>query len=288
MLGFTAVSFNAYLGFFVDTVAAAWIALTAAACVRYTERPDWKIRVLMVVAPIMAVLTHESSLTLWAVIVLWCVWKVGLSKTIAWFLPPAILVAAFLSLAPAQSASGLPLGEYARIGLLQSWTMLGQSANFYGILAGPGLLWVVFAHLGFVRMRQAKKMSEMWCRAALLGAMLLTTLSPLLVAYDTNRFSAALWLPVVLLASDVGGSAWNWLQVRWWWIRGCIVTMLMLQMLNPPCLIYRNGIVPYNCYAWFLSQGLGKSQAGQDMAPWQLRVYSANYLTQQAGAQCVQ
>jgi len=288
MLGFTAVSFNAYLGFFVDTVAAAWIALTAAACVRYMERPAWKMRVLMAVAPIMAVLTHESSLTLWAVIVLWCVWKVGLSKTIAWFLPTAILVAALLSLAPAQSANGLSLGEYARIGLQQSWVMLGQSANFYGILAGPGLLWVVFAHLGVVWMRQAKGVPDKWHRAALLGAMLLMTLSPLLVAYDTNRFSAALWLPVVLLASDTGGSAWNWLQTRWWSIRGCFVAMLAVQVLNPPCLIYRNGIVPYNCYAWLLSQGLRKSQAEQDMAPWQLRVYSDNYLAQQAAAQCVQ
>lgn len=286
MLGFTATSFNAYLSFFIDTVAAAWIALTVVACARYLTQPKWTMRVLMVVAPIMAILTHESALVLWAVVVLWCIWKVGVLEAMAWFSPCAVVVAGLLvfSPAPEKLSHGLAIGEYIHIGMDQTWSMLGQSANLFGILSGPGGLWIVFVFLGWVWIVAPGEQAR-WGRITILFLMLIVSLSPLLVAHDTNRLTSMLWLPVVLLVNEVNEVVRGGARVL---LNGKILMFFLavLQLFNPPSLIYRNGIVPYNCYAWWLSHDLKDARIALDVKPWQLQVYGDNYLTQQSAAQC--
>ena len=287
MLGFTATSFNAYLSFFIDTVASAWIALTVLACVRYLRQPTHSMRILMVVAPILAVLTHESVLVLLVVVVLWCIWKVGIPKTVLWFWPSAIAVVVLLALAPEPEklAHGLSIGEYFQIGLHQTWAMIGQSANFFGILSGPGVgLWIVFVCLGLGWLTALGEQAR-WRRAVVFLAMPTISFATLLVAHDTNRLTATLWLPLVLLVNESDEFAQ--------WVGECLLDrkvlmlfLLILQVLNPPSLIYRNGIAPYNCYTWRLIHGLQDAKDALKTTPWQLRIYGENYLTRQAAAQC--
>ena len=286
LLGFSTVSFNAWVNFFIDTQAAAWMAMAALACVCYAESPAWPLRLCIAVAPVLAVLTHESAVALWLVLALWGWWKMGLKKAAAVFFPGALAIAAVLMFFPSPDQKlvffALPAREYVNILLHEKGFVWKHSGNIYGIATGPGALWLAYAYLGWVWVKNGQKQAAR--RATLVLAMPAVALATLLVALDTNRMAAALWLPAILLASEIGEERLFAHAERR--LLAMLAPLAALQIFNPPSLIYDNVMVPYSCYTLRLARGLTPWQGKQQTRTWELYFHDDHKLSQLVAQRC--
>ena len=286
LFGFNTVSFNAWVNFFIDTQAAAWMATAALACVYHEKLPAWALCVWVTLAPVLAVMTHESAFALWVVLALWGWWKMGVKKAAAVFLPGAVAIAAILMLFPSPDQAlvffALPMREYVNILLHENGFVWKHSGNIYGLAVGPGTLWLVYAYLGWVWIRNGKSGAP--GRAALVLAMPAAALATLFVALDTNRMAAALWLPAMLLLGAVGSERLLANGERR--LLAILVPLALLQIFNPPSLIYDNVMVPYSCYTLRLARGLKPWRGEQQTRTWELYFHDTHKLSQLVAQRC--
>lgn len=103
-----------------------------------------------------------------------------------------------------------------------------------------------------------------------------------MIAHDTNRLTALIWLPVALVAGVMPIER-TLSSAHLAWV--CTV-LIVFQLAMPPSLVFQNGMVPYNCYASAIAQRLPKaSQIGQG-GNLSLVVYDQNLLTVAMAEKC--
>jgi hypothetical protein len=209
------------------------------------------LNILAIICSFSAVLTHEKSLFDISIIAIWLFYKKGFKKTASYCLPLVVLSVVFIFLAPAsnQSIKGSPVGYLQRLMIGNSIEYLSErSFNFLGILFAGGFLWpVFFMCVGtFINdgLRLGKKQGIY--RFIYSVVLCLLCLLPLLIAYDTNRLVALIWLPTVFLIVET-----NFMLKITESLRTKIIFSLyiILQAFIPPVFVYLHGAIPLNCYA---------------------------------------
>ncbi len=278
LFAFSANPYHAYISMFVDMPAAALVAATALACTALPHRVT-ATRVLGVTLLALAsTLVHEKSLFDLALLALWFSYWRGPAAAAALLGPAFLLTGGFL-LASSENASwGLPTRDYAAYAVNPIFT---ESVNVWGILVGGGAFWLVYGVLGGWFCRAAMSRTDRLWRTLLVAAMLLVCLGTLLVAHDTNRMVALIWLPTALLAGAVIHRPYH----RPFGARA-FAALIVLQLAAPPSLIFKHGMLPYNCYAARLGQRLPQESVVGQVGGLSLMSYDRNYLTQVMNARC--
>jgi len=233
---------------------------------------------------VIATLAHEKVIYEIAILLVWfsVVW--GLKKGIIYFAPALLISAALLVRMANKVTSGeSPAGYFSILasGLEFFWS---HSFNIWGIALGGGALWVLYWIAGSQFVKAADVRAIQWRRSLALWLMLLICFMPLLVAWDTSRLCALVWLPTVLVLQSVN------IQALFQSISRKIVLALLclFQALIPPALIYDKGMVAFNCYGLWLGQFLPSSLAvsPKDLGPFGLSAHSRPDLTNFFVNQC--
>lgn len=199
---------------------------------------------------VIATLSHEKTIFDIAILLVWFTWNWGIRKALWYFSPALIISIAILFLLGDKVASGeTPLGYFSILsdGFNFFWE---QSFNIYGIILGGGvfgLLYFLIAASYLTNLNPHR--SEMLGLITIL-LMLLICASTLLIAHDTNRMIALIWLPLILIIKDIN------LYSIFYKLRYKLLLFLLcfLQAITPPMLIYRNGMTGLNCYGLWVSQ----------------------------------
>ncbi len=255
---------NAFSGF-VDVFAAATVAVSV--WLLY-QRDESSTAALSGVVTLMCVATliHEKSIFDVLILLMW----IGFTrprKQAAWTVGAyALFLAGYLMLSSdARAANGnKTFAEYLSLAVEFRSYLEHYSFNVVGVAFGGGLLWALYAACAtaFVRTRQAT--SPLFPRVALVFGLLALCVAPLLVAWDTSRLVALIWLPTLLLLLELDGRV---LLARSRFAPAACLSACLLQVLIPPVLIYRHGAVPLNCYASFV---VGQLERVQDADAWPL------------------
>ena len=156
-----------------------------------------------------------------------------------------------LRMANKMSAGETPAGylEILNSGLTYFWV---NSFNIWGILFGAGALWGLYLIGGNWYFQQANTKSTRYARLGVFALIPCICLLPLLVALDTSRFAASMWLPVVLVFQAINvGAVFAWPGRQW-----ILAFLCVLQFLIPPMLIYHKGMAPFNCYGLWIGHML--------------------------------
>ncbi|MBR6975408.1 MAG: hypothetical protein IKH84_00710, partial [Ottowia sp.] len=98
------------------------------------------------------------------------------------------------------------------------------------------------------------------------------------------RMAAALWLPAILLASEIGGERLFAHAERR--LLAMLAPLAFLQIFNPPSLIYDNVMVPYSCYTLRLARGLTPWRGKQQTRIWELYFHDEHKLSQLVAQRC--
>jgi len=251
---------------FIDIAPYALSAGVVALLVRCDWQPDNKAVAAITAALLLAVVGHEKALFEIAILIVWSLWRTGWRNTAKLFAPAVILSLLYLMSVASTSTSGLSAEGYA--GILSSGLgyLLARSLNVWGILAGGGALWVLY---GLFAAKFIAGATDSGRRAAVTATMLLLCLATLLIAGDTNRMVALIWLPTLLLITAVNPAA-VFPSTGW---RAGLVVLCLLQLANPPVLMYRSGIVPFNCYSLAIAKRLPQ---GENVAQGPFDIYAHN------------
>jgi len=226
---------------FVDSVANAWL-LIAALCVTASSQRRWLLTAAF--ALFAALLTHEKSLFPSLVLLLF-VWLRKRTDAKIVIIPYALLTTLYLYAIWHVKSSGMAPFEYVQILGDDPLTFLrDKSLNAIGIFTSISMLWLVYAYVGWQGMRTEPQNTRRHY-AAFIFAGILLNLSPLLIAYDTQRMVAGMWLAVFILIGDQAPYLNRHLSKH----RALLAIMCTLQLLIPPLFIYRQVGVPLNCYA---------------------------------------
>ncbi len=273
IFAFSTVTYINFPAGFVDVASYAFMA----AAILLMDSRHWKADLptgaLLNLLVMLAVLAHEKALFEIAILVLWCVWKTGLRNTAILFAPGLLLTAVYLYSVSSQATLGLPIEEYANIlgsGLASGLGYLfSPSFNIWGILAGGGAFWILY---GLFAWRFVAAGENKWRRGTLSALLVLLCLAPLLVAFDTNRLVALIWMPVLLMLTEINPGQIFDTGMR----RAGLGLLCAMQLLNPPMLMYGSGIVPFNCYSMNLAQLLPFAANGTKVDQGPLDIYVHN------------
>lgn len=201
---------------------------------------------------VLACLSHEKTLYEVIILLVWFSLKWGVKKSMLYFGPAFLLTILLLLRMASKSSVGDAPVDYFEIlssGLTYFWV---HAFNVWGIISGAGALWGLYAIGASQYIQNAHSLLASNIRLGVILIMPCICLLPLLVALDTSRFAASMWLPVVLLFQelrmpDVFGSL----------ARKCIlIGLCVLQFLIPPMLIYHKGMAPFNCYGLWIGKML--------------------------------
>jgi len=200
--------------------------------------------VVVTVLMVLAVMTHEKSIFDIAILIVWAAWKHGPRYSATLFLPSVIGSVWFLGLVSSDSNSaGMTVEDYLesiRSGLA---FMYEESFNVWGVLLSAGALWVIFLAAAY---RFLKHRTGFSLQSFLVVALItLLCFAPLLVAHDTIRMVGLIWLPTILLICELDLKSLL-KSIRF---RQTALALCLVQLLLPPILMYRHGVVPYNCYS---------------------------------------
>jgi hypothetical protein len=282
LFSFSVNPYNAFVGLFVDMPAAALVAATTLICLRSERRVfGWQIGLVTIIA-FTATLVHEKSIFDLLILFLWLSERRGPGVAARLLVPTLLLAAAFLLLAAKPTGWGLPTKEYAAYALSLHNPILAKSLNVWGMVFGGGAFWLVYLLLGQIWRRQAGTQSERMRRTVLMGGMALLCIAQLGVAWDTNRLTALIWLPVALVASVMPIER-GLLPLH---LAGTCVALLLFQLSMPPSLVFDNGMVPYNCYASAVADQLPKKSEVSQVSNLSLIVYDQNYMTITMAKRC--
>lgn len=257
----------------IDSVAFVFILLAYFILKRESETLGFARIAVTTALLLSAVLTHEKSVFDIGILATWFLWKRGARFVALCFAPAVLLSVAFLVLIGERTTNnGLPPAEYIeQIG--SSYAFLrDHSFNLWGVLAGGGALWLLYLYccLQFTFLEGSRQQQLM--QATLAFAMTGLCFLALLVAHDTNRLLALIYLPLLLIMSQLDIYALLRKPVA----KVALATSLALQFAIPPMLVYQHGMVPYNCYAMeFANKYLEPKRSGmsRNERPFQLFVY---------------
>jgi hypothetical protein len=233
---------------------------------------------------VIATWSHEKSLYDIAILLVWFSMLWGIRKGLLYFAPALVLSAALIIRMAHKVTSGESLDGYIKIlssGLDFFWN---YAFSVWGVIIGGGALWGLYwiASLEFIRSHHLKE--KYWQRVTVIVLMLLICFLPLLVALDTSRICALIWLPVVLVMQQLNLT--DLFRTR---TRKLIVWLLCIfQILLPPALIYERGMAPFNCYGLWVGQFLVKrSEVNiQTRGPFDLSFHSRPDYTDFFSGQC--
>lgn len=227
---------------------------------------------------------HEKSLYDIAILLVWFSMLWGIKKGLLYFAPALLLSTALIIRMAHKVTSGESLEGYIKIlssGLDFFWN---YAFSVWGVIIGGGALWGLYwiASLQFIRTDSLQ--TKYWQRASVIALMLLICFLPLLVALDTSRICALIWLPVLLVMRQLNlGELLN---------TGTHKKILLLfyffQILLPPALIYERGMAPFNCYGLWIGHFLEKrSEVNiQTRGPFDLSLHSRPDYTDFFSNQC--
>jgi hypothetical protein len=275
LFAFSVNPYNAFVALFVDMPAAALVAVTALICLSSQPRASrWRIGLITMLA-LAATLVHEKSIFDLLILFLWLSGRCGLGAAARLLAPGLSLAVTFVLLVSNRASWGLPAKDYAGYVLSLHNPIIAESFNVWGIVFGGGAFWLIYLLLGASWRRNAVTRREKIQRTTLVCGMALVCVAQLLIAHDTNRLMALIWLPVALVAGVMPIERML-SSVHLAWV--CLV-LIAFQLAMPPSLVFQNGMVPYNCYANAIADRLPKaSQTGQ-AGNLSLAAYDQNPLT---------
>lgn len=209
--------------------------------------------IVITILLVFACLSHEKTVYELLILLLWFSVKWGPKRSILYF-GPSLVLSALLLLRMAnkiRAEQTAPSGylEILSSGLTYFWV---NAFNIWGIIFGAGAFWGLYTIGSSDYIQQAR---SKWTGYARLGAIVLMPcicLLPLLVALDTSRFAASMWLPVVLVFQVINVRAVFSSFGR----RSILACLCIFQFLIPPMLIYHKGMAPFNCYGLWLGRML--------------------------------
>lgn len=207
---------------------------------------------LITILLVLACLSHEKTIYELLIILVWFSLQWGVKKSFFYFAPALILSAALLLRMANKMSPGETPASYLEIlssGLGYFWV---HAFNIWGILSGAGALWGLYAIGGINFICKAPSPRRRFEAIAVIVMLPCLCLLPLLVALDTSRFAASMWLPVVLVFQAINIPAVFASQLRRWGL----VLLCVAQFLIPPMLIYHKGMAPFNCYGLWIGKML--------------------------------
>ena len=201
---------------------------------------------------VLACLSHEKTVYELLILIVWFALKWGIRKSLIYFGPALLFTVLILMRMANKTSTGDTPASYLEIlnsGLSYFWV---NSFNVWGILFGAGALWGLYLMGGRRYFQDAGDQYGRSTRLIVLILMPCICLLPLLVALDTSRFAASMWLPVVLVFQTIEVRAVFAVRAR-----QCILALLCaFQFLIPPMLIYHKGMAPFNCYGLWIGHML--------------------------------
>lgn len=137
---------------------------------------------------------------------------------------------------------------------------------------GGGAFWALYwiASTQLIQSKEIKVLQQQ-CMLIIL-MMFVICFAPLLVALDTSRLCALIWLPAVLVMQQVNLRELFCTKLR----RITLLLLCMVQMLIPPSLVYERGMAAFNCYGLWVGTFLPKrSEVNvQTRGPFSLSTHS--------------
>lgn len=194
---------------------------------------------------VIGVLAHEKSLYDVAILGAWFFVTLGLRRSCLLFLPAILISGVAIYLMAYKMITGAAPAAYFELFLTGFNFFWNRSFNLWGIILGGGSLWVLYGMLGFKFIRHAKVKSFKVIRLSVVILMGLFCIFPLVVAWDTNRLVALIWLPTILLFQEISALKLFDSNAK----KLFLALMCLFQASIPPMMIYDKGYVPFNCYA---------------------------------------
>ena len=235
---------------FIDALPFAIIAYVATSNYLLSEQEDTKKIFFITTLLILATLSHEKSIFDILILLVWFSWKWGVRKSL-WHFSPALLISLILLILMSKKVtSGDSLIDYVFIlgnGLTFFWE---QSFNIFGVIFGGGVFWLLYLITANQFLKNLSPQRNKFLGLLTVFLMPLICISTLLVAHDTNRMVALIWLPLILIIKEINlYTVFYRFQSKLF-----LLVLCLIQALTPPMLIYKNGMVAFNCYGLWMSQ----------------------------------
>jgi hypothetical protein len=237
---------------FIDAFPYAIVACIATSSYLLSGKQDPKKIFYITVLLVLATLSHEKSIFDISILLVWFLWKWGARKALWYFSPALICSILLLVLLGNKVASGeTPLGYISILGNGFNF-FWEQSFNIYGLIFGGGAFWFLYLVAATKFLKNLTPYRNKILGFVTVFLMLLISISTLLVAHDTNRMVALIWLPLILIIKEID------LSELFKGFKSCVflIALCFFQVITPPMLIYRNGMTSFNCYGLWLSQYL--------------------------------
>jgi hypothetical protein len=152
---------------------------------------------------VLATLSHEKSIFDISILLVWFSWKWGVRKAFWYFSPALLLSLLLLILLGNKVASGeTPMGYISILGngLEFFWE---ESFNIFGVILGGGAFWLLYLITATSFLKNLIPYRSQLLAFVVVLLMSLICISTLLVAHDTNRMVALIWLPLILVIKEI-------------------------------------------------------------------------------------
>lgn len=239
--------------------------LLAAALILFASRAPLATTTAAVLT-VLAAMVHEiavfSALAIAAFVWSRDGWKRAFAYAGLW----GVATLAFLALARARAEQGYAPEDYVANTMDGVRFLYWYSVNLYGLALAAGALWLVVG-LAYVRFVTLRPSGRAW-RALVAAAMYATCFAPLIVAWDTNRIVATLWLPVLLLILDTRIAA----------APGRALTALLAaaaaaQVFVPAAQIFKHTVYPMGCYSHRVWSAIAQRDDSYDTLPRPVHIW---------------
>jgi hypothetical protein len=237
---------------FIDALPYAIVAYVATSNYLLTGKSETKKVFCITALLVLATLSHEKSIFDISILLVWFSWKWGVRKAFWYFSPALLFSLLLLILLGNKVASGeTPMGYISILGngLEFFWE---ESFNIFGVILGGGAFWLLYLITATSFLKNLIPYRSQLLAFVVVLLMSLICISTLLVAHDTNRMVALIWLPLILVIKEID------LDALFYGIQSKLFLMVLcvVQAITPPMLIYRNGMTGFNCYGLWISQFL--------------------------------
>lgn len=269
----------------IDAFPAAIVALVISSK-HLANNEKWSISAAILITGLLVIATwsHEKSIYDIAILLVWYSFIWGIKKGVLYFAPALLLSTALMVRMANKVTSGESPAGYVQIlssGLDFFWN---YAFSIWGIIIGGGSLWVLYWMASAQWIQSKEQRHNQWQRIFVIFLMLLICFMPLLVALDTSRLCALIWLPTVLVMQRL-----DLHQLFRTTSRKIILFLLcIVQIALPPALVYERGMAPFNCYGLWIGQFLQKrSEVNvQNRGPFDLSLHSRPDYTDFFSNQC--
>jgi hypothetical protein len=257
----------------IDAFPAAVIAFIITSQYIFDSKAEFTKKVSLVTALLLiAILAHEKSIYDVGILFLWFWLKWGIRKSTILFAPSLIISLGLLIFMADKITSGDSPSGYLHIlssGINYFWTF---SFSFWGAVIGGGSFWGLYCITSSSFISSNTRPKIKFDRLITVLAMLLVCFLPLLVALDTSRLCALIWLPTTLVLLEIDIKK----VFRSGTMKFILLVFCITQCLIPPSLGYEKGIAPFNCYGLWVAKFLPKRTevSPQELSPFGLAAHS--------------